>query len=673
MNSFLSSYHEICIPNQILESGCSLLVDNEERECYFTSKTDRFSYFNIAGNDELLGKNLVLAYDGKEEHVDVTKLALLLNFDEIYAVDEELGPICYDNYTVFRLWAPFASKVVLSIDNKQYELHRLDRGVYEIRVDGDLDGKLYHYDVVINGKKHRVTDPYAKSSNANAKESAVINLKRLLSGFVNVPVEKSFSKLKSTIYELHIRDFTIHKGTNIVHKGKYLGLTEENCHTKENHPCGIDYLKFLCVSHVQLLPVLDFGSVDEESSGYNWGYDPISYFALEGSYSTNPNDPHARMVEFRKLVDSLHKNGIRVNLDVVYNHMYQGEKVNLNIITPHYFFREENSKLANHSWCGCDFASERKMARRLIKESIDFLMNVYDVDGFRFDLMGLIDLDTIKEVTSIILSHKKDALIYGEGWDMNATGFRNEKFATMKNSHELPDVAFFNDTYRDIFRGHGSHAKLDDLGFLLGNKDYLDGFKFAYLGSSINLTFPKLFDHPNQSINYVECHDNATIYDVINESTEDMDALRLVKLFNKAIMCSVGIPFIHMGQEIGLTKHNQRNTYNLGDYYNQMDYNILDQRFEMAQSFRHYVLARQNADYLDHLDLDKVSFTSPKDGVLIVTWEGEKSYQYCFNVTDKQYALENEKGFYNYSLMNNGSPQNVIYLPPFRCTYLLKD
>ncbi len=672
MNSYLSSYHELCVENHLL-NGFSLFINDEPRELILKNQTDRYSFYEITGNDELLGKEIILKDDQHEEVVDVTKLALLQNFDEIYATDIELGPICDENKTIFRLWAPFATSVVLIINNQKVTLNRLDRGVYETTIDGDLDGTLYHYEVVVNGKKQIVTDPYAKSTNANAKESCVINIKRLVSSFKNIPVTKTYSKLKSTIYELHVRDFTIQNSTNIENKGKYLGLTEENRKTLKNHETGLDYLKLLHVSHVQLLPVLDFGSVDELDEGYNWGYDPVSFFALEGSYSLNPNDPFSRMKEFRALVDAFHKNGIRVNLDVVYNHMYEGEKINLHLITPHYFFREENSKLANHSWCGCDFASERKMARRLIKESIDFLMNVYDVDGFRFDLMGLIDLETMKQVSQLVLSNKKEALIYGEGWDMNATGFYNDKFATMKNSHELLDVSFFNDTYRDILRGHGSHAKLDENGFLLGNISYQDGFKFAYLGSSQSLVYPKLFDDPTQSINYVECHDNATLFDVINESTDDLDVLRIVKLFNKVIMCSIGIPFIHMGQEIGLTKHGQRNTYNLGDYYNQMDWVILDKRYDMAQSFRHYVLARQHADFLDNLDLNNVSFDSISSGVLVATWFGERKYRYCFNITPRQIALENHDGFYNYSLMNNTSPEETIYLSPFRCTYLLKD
>ena len=673
MNSFLSNYHELCVLNQVVGFGFSLYIDNVERNYSLLRKNDCFSYFAIEGNDEILGKEIYLKYNNIIEHVDVTKLAQLTNFDDIYATDIELGPICNNEFTIFRLWAPFASSVNLSIDNRFYSLTRLDRGVYEIRVDGDLDGQLYHYEVTINGEKRLVTDPYAKSSNANGKESAVINIERLTSSFKSVPVEKHYHKLKSTIYELHIRDFTIHKSTNIEHKGKYLGLAEENRLTKGNHPCGLDYLKLLRVSHIQFLPVLDFGSVDEIKGGYNWGYDPISFFALEGSYSLEPNNPFSRMLEFRHLVDALHHNGIRVNLDVVYNHLYKGESVNLNQITPHYFLREENGKLANHSWCGCDFASERKMARRLIKESVDFLMNVYDVDGFRFDLMGLIDLTTMKEVTSLILFNKKEALVYGEGWEMNAKTFKNEPLSTIKNSRELPDVSFFNDTYRDIMRGHGGHAKLDENGFLLGNQSYADGFKFAYLGSSKDLVYPKLFNHPNQSINYVECHDNATLFDVINESTDDLDVLRMVKLFNKVIMCSVGIPFIHMGQEIGLTKHNQRNTYNLGDYYNQMDYDVLDRRYDMAQSFRHYVLARQHADFLDNLDLNQVSFLKPTEGVLIATWKAGRSYQYCFNITKNQFEFKNNEGFYNYSLMNKEQPIETIFLPPFRCTYLLKD
>lgn len=678
MSSYLSSYHELCVENPVENTDFSLFINGIKRETVLRHQENNVSYFAIDGNDELLGQEIVVERDGKKEHVDVTRLALLSNFDEIYGSDIELGPLCEDNQTVFRLWSPFTSKVTLLLKEQRIECKRLDHGIYEAIVQGDLDGELYQYEIIINGVTKLINDPYAKSSNANSEKSAVINLGRLSKSFVNRQLKPITNHLQSVIYETHIRDFTINSSSNIEHKGKYAGFIEKNRQTTGKNPVGIDYLNFISVSHVQLLPVLDFGSVNEFSpKEYNWGYDPVSFFALEGSYSINPDDPHERMKEFRALVDTLHEENIRVNLDVVYNHLYKAPNTNLYQLAPHYFFREENRKLANHSWCGNDFASERKMARRLIIDSINFLLNFYDVDGFRFDLMGLIDLETIREVVGLVHNQKKDAMVYGEGWDMYAQGFKGEKMATMKNSHELLDVSFFNDSYRDIIRGHGSHAKLDENGYVLGNLSYQEGFKFAYLGSCSNITYPALFTNPEQSINYVECHDNATLYDVISESTDNLDPLRMVKLFNKVIMCSVGIPFIHMGQEIGLSKHNQRNTYNMGDHYNAFDFCMLDERFDMAQSFRHYVHARQHGDYLNFENvpqmLANVSFTNPKDGIVIATWNGEKSYRFVFNMTKDLFILDNTDEFYNFSDTKLRIMKKSFEIVPFRCSYLLKD
>jgi len=321
------------------------------------------------------------------------------------------------------------------------------------------------------------------------------------------------------------------------------------------------------------------------------------------------------------------------------------------------------------------------MARKMILDSLSFLLEFYHVDGFRFDLMGLIDVETMQKVVEIAKKQNKKIMIYGEGWDMFAKGFNNEKFANMKNASLLKDIAFFNDSYRGIMRGHGFKAKLDESGYLLGNKSYQQGFKFAYLGSSLTNIYPKLFDNVNQSINFVECHDNATIADVCDNSLNDDYSLsRMIKIFNKTIAFSFGIPFYHMGQEIGLSKKGHNNTYNEGDLYNGFNYDLKDQRLDLIQSFNSYIDARKIIKLFSEPDInkiiDKIDIIE-HNGINEIVLKDEKTYHIFFNPTNETFPLNNKnlKLFVPTHIVKNRDTSllNLFDIPMNRCSIFIED
>ena len=611
--------------------------------------------YNFTFNGELLGHRFYIVEDGKNITVDIKDIIDFDGFDFYYTYNgDDLGATYCKSYTKFVLWAPLASSVNVRIKGHEYPLKRTENGIYRTIIDGDLDGVLYDYKLVINDKEIIATDPYAKSTNTNSKKSAVINLDKIKCDMFDECLPPFNSYVEAIIYETSVRDFTISGSTNIVNKGKYLGLCEKGTISKANNPAGLDYLASLGITHLQLLPVLDFASVDDtKPEQYNWGYDPLHFFELEGSYSSNPDDPYARMREFKKLVASMHRVGIRVNLDVVYNHVYQLDKFSLNRITPNYFFRFENNKLANHSGCGNDFASERPMARRIILDSLKFLLETYDVDGFRFDLMGLIDLKTMQLVEEQLHSIKSECMIYGEGWNMGPVSKYTVQFANMDNAHKLPRVAFFNDRYRNILKGIGDKAELYENGFLLGNPNFMEGFKFIYKAGTEHTIYPILFDNYAQSLNYVECHDNSTLGDVIIDSINDYNDLdKYIKLFNKVLLLSPGITFIHAGQEFGQTKFGHSNTYNLGDKFNAFDYDTMDKKFDDVVSLRNYIKIRKSIPLFRNENPSEVNPNISFDygGDLIdIELKSDEVYHIVINIGDK-HALFNEEKYAKYVL-----------------------
>ena len=633
------------------------------------SNLNRYIYnFTVVG--EIPGHEFYLIENGKKKHVDIRNIIYFEGFDFYYTYnDNDLGATYNKQYTKFVLWAPLCSSVILRIKDNEYPLKRTENGIFRTIIDGDLDGELYDYKITLCGEEKIVCDPYAKSTNTNSQKSAVINLDKLDNDMFDEYLPPFNSYVEAIIYETSVRDMTISNSTTIVNKGKYLGLSEKGAVSKANNPAGLDYIASLGVTHVQLLPVLDFASVDDtKPEQYNWGYDPLHFFCLEGSYATNPEDPYARMKEFRKLVANMHRSGLRVNLDVVYNHVYQLDRFALNQITPNYFFRFESKKLANHSGCGNDFASERPMGRKIILDSLRFLTETYDVDGFRFDLMGLIDLETIQQVEKMLHEIKPNLMIYGEGWNMFAVSKLAKEFATMDNFTKLPRVAFFNDRYRNILKGIGDKSELYEAGFLLGNANFMEGFKFIYKAGTEQTIYPVLFKNYAQSLNFVECHDNSTLGDVILDTlSDDNDLQKYIKLFNKVLILSPGIVFIHNGQEFGQTKFGQSNTYNMGDKFNAFDYDTMDKNLEAVDSLRSYIKIRKSIPLFKLEDPKQVNPNIEFDygGNLIdITLKSNEIYHLMINIGNTHAKFNEEKyGRYHiYSPFRARDGQELIVL-----------
>lgn len=596
--------------------------------------------------------------------LDVNDAIYFHSFNEDYFYNEnDLGANYSKEKTTFKVWAPLASKVVLMLkkptENAKFETYKMERaekGVYQITINGDLERYLYRYQVTNSGNTNIVIDPYGKGSDSNGKNSIVIDLsKTKVDLFSNIPpVYKQY--VDTIIYELHVRDFTINQNTNIVNKGKFLGLTEEGRKTKNGNPAGLDYLKALNITHVQLLPVLDYKTVNEDdpSERYNWGYDPQQYFSLEGSFSTNPNDPYSRIIEFKQLVQSLHKNGLRVNLDVVYNHVYDYQMSTFEMIVPGYYFRRrKNGLMSNGTGCGNDLASEKPMVRKLIIDSLKYLLSEFEVDGFRFDLIGITDIDTTKQIVSELRKINPNVMLYGEGWDM-ATELPSDKKTTILNAFKTPEIAFFNDAFRDIARGHNF---TNDVGYLLGNNDFEEGFKFVFLGSCTNYCFNARFLNANQSINYVECHDNKTLFDKIEEliaSDKDLKyKLRVVNFVNCAIVFSFGIPFFHAGQEIGQSKEHLDNTYNLPDKYNEFRRDLVDERIENVLFFSSILNSRKQHFIMKEVEkeeiLKKIDFIDLNDDCLCASYDlatTDENYLLVFNPFDEKHYID-LKDYYN--------------------------
>ena len=592
--------------------------------------------------------------------VDTSGVVDFSDFDDRYAYDgDDLGAIYTKSETSFAVWAPLAEFIDLKLfeptgETKILPMQRSDKGVYRLKIKGDLLNYKYHYIVNNNGVVAEVNDPYAKGTSLNSEYSVVIDYDALLNKPHIAPKTVFNNYVDALIYETHIRDINEGNNNDVEHKGKYLGFVEGNRKTKGGHPAGLDYLKYLGITHVQIQPILDFNSLDDidTKKWYNWGYDPISFFALEGSYSINPEDAMSRLLEFREMVDKLHQNDIRVVIDVVYNHIYEYENSVLEKLVPHYYFRKrKNGLLSNASGCGNDIASEKKMARKMILDSVNYLFSHFDIDGLRFDLMGLLDIETVKQAYQIAKRYKNDLIFYGEGWNMGEE-LPAEQRANKDNYALLKEFAFFNDCYRDIVKGPSAPYNLQDKGYICGNTSYQFGLDYAFHAGVLNLSYKPMFETANQSLNYLECHDNNTLFDkllVSNGKEEEKRLLDRVMLANSILLLSYGVPFVHMGQEIGLSKDGLDNTYKtLG--VNNMDYRLVDERFDMVNRFQFMNSLRRKLGYLrlfkseDMKDFFEISHWD--NGVYVLSAKDkniychEKEFVIMINPTDQAISFE---------------------------------
>ncbi len=523
-------------------------------------------------------------------------------FDDIYYYENsDLGSSYRRDRTKFKIWTPVAKYMKLELVDKKgnkeiVPMEYDNQGVWYIRLRGDYEGYKYRYISYVNGQEHTLVDPYGISSNANAEYSYVIDPAKLYKQRQQRP---KFSGVPNdaVIYEAHVRDFTISDSVNASYPGLFKSFTEQGLTTKQGNKAGLDYMLSLGITHVQLMPIYDFGGVDETNPTklYNWGYNPEQYNVPEGWFSTNPEDPYARLNELKELIDNLHKNNLRVVMDVVYNHVFDSKWFAFEKIIPGYGYRfDSHGLMTDSSGCGNDIASERKMVRKFIIDSVMYWAKEYKVDGFRFDLMGLLDIKTMNTLRQKLDRFRKDMIVYGEGWRM-PTEIGYERSAHMYNKHLLFNIGHFNDKTRELIKGATFDSK--QKGYALGSNARLDDIKNIILGSANNKF---LFRYPSQSINYIECHDNNTFFDksveALGKGVKEDEIKKRQRLATAMVILSQGVPFIHCGQEFYRTKQGVENSYKSPDKINQVDWDLVDENMRDIEVIRELIRIRKKYD-----------------------------------------------------------------------------
>lgn len=583
-----------------------------------------------------LSKPYTLSIDGYNDPVGVVPMTYFSSpaFANAYTYNGELGVELQANKTIFRLWAPTASSVKLNLFEagnggsayKTENLTKGEKGVWTYTADENLDGKYYTYTVATSLGEQEAVDPYARSAGLNGLRGMILDLDAtdpenwVSTPFDNPEVE---NYTDAEIWEVHIRDFS-NKIEKSEYKGKYLAFTESGLTNASGMPVGIDYLKELGITHVHLLPSYDYASVDEsKNDGFNWGYDPQNYNVPEGSYSTNPSDGAVRVNEYKRMVQALHNAGISVVMDVVYNHTYSLDS-NLNKVVPYYYYRYgADGTPSNGSGCGNETASERSMTRKYMVDSIKYWQEEYNLDGFRFDLMGVHDITTMQEIEKAVHARNPEALIYGEGWTGGTAALDTKQQGILANLQDLNrgtstkgknGVAMFNDVIRDGLKG--SVFNIDDTGFATGAKaDYLNNVLFGVTGSCAADDFGEGKDwfasNPTQVINYASAHDNNTLWDRIcyvygEESATLAKRTAMNRLTAAIVQTSLGIPFMQAGEEMLRAKKNadgsyNENSYNSSDAVNNLDWNALtssSEQYKMMQYYKGLIAFRKQSTVL---------------------------------------------------------------------------
>lgn len=512
------------------------------------------------------------------------------------AMQENLWIICTPEATEFKIWSPAASEVQVilypsgnnSDQIASFPLKEISNGVWSKLIKQDLLGKYYTFKVKL-GEEWLEETPgiYAKAVGVNGNRAMLLDLStQNPAGWANDSFVKLDAPNAAVLYEMHVRDFTMQVEAASPYPGKFKGIAAAGTRSKEGLATGIDHLKELGVTHVHLLPVFDFRTIDEsnsDTSQYNWGYDPQNYNVPEGSYSTDPFHAEVRIKEFKEMVQALHQAGIGVIMDVVYNHTGKTEGSNFNLECPEYYYRQDTAgNWSNASGCGNETASERPMMRKFMLESVRFWQDEYHIDGFRFDLMGIHDIETMNLIADELKEVNPSALIYGEGWTAGATPLPEEKQALKRHAQFMRNVSVFNDDLRDGIKG--SVFEDTSRGFVTGAGGLEESIKFGVIGAilhddmqykQVNYSDTTWAIEPWQSINYVSCHDNLTLYDKLRISRPDAseDELQSMQMLALGIvLTSQGIPFLHAGSEMLRTKGGNHNSYNLPDEINQLDW-----------------------------------------------------------------------------------------------------
>ncbi len=550
-----------------------------------------------------LTREYTISFDGSEYKVVMPNIYSTENFEAEYTyTGADLGAAWSSEKTAFRVWAPTADAVWVNLyaggtadtDDLQEQLEMIPdvNGTWIAEKEGDLNGVYYTYTVEINGEKNEACDPYARTTGVNGRRAMVIDLASTNpEGWdTDRNPNEELTYNDAVIYELHVRDLSSDASAGIQNVGKFLGLTETGTRTPGGVPTGLDHMKDLGITHLHLLPSYDYGSVDEtnlDKEQFNWGYDPVNYNVPEGSYSTDPYNGEVRVKEMKQMVKALHDNGISVVMDVVYNHVQSAGDFCFNVIVPGYFSRiDESGAYSNGSGCGNDTASERAMVRKYIVDSVKYWADEYHIDGFRFDLVGLLDTETINELVTEVHKDHPDVIFYGEGWTMD-TAVTKEGYtmATQVNSTQTPGFAYFSDTIRDALKGSVFDSSP---GYVSGAEGLEDTIRQCFMG------LPDWCTTPAQSINYASCHDNLTLIDRISRSainSSRAEKIRMNNLSAAIYFTSQGIPFLQAGEEMLRTKIKggtfDENSYKSPDSVNSLKWTTLEEE-EYSNVYEYY-------------------------------------------------------------------------------------
>lgn len=461
------------------------------------------------------------------------------------------------------------------------QMKHVGTGKWKLTVKSDLKGKYYLFSVYNNAQPDNTPGIFAKAVGVNGKRGAIVDLRDTDPEGWNSDVRPTLNNpCDLVIYEMHHRDFSVDLSSGLKHKGKYLALTE---------PKAIEHLQRLGVNAVHILPSYDYASVDESKPDvpqYNWGYDPLNYNVPEGSYSTDAATPTTRIREFKQMVQALHKAGIRVILDVVYNHTFDINGSNFQKTYPDYFYRKTaEGKYSDGSGCGNETASEKPLMREFMKESVEYWVKEYHIDGFRFDLMGVHDIETMNEIRAMVDKIDPSIYIYGEGWSAGSCAYPQEKLAMKAHAKQLDGIGAFSDEMRDALRGPFSDDHKG--GFLIGEPDQEESIKFGIVGAiahpqidmtKVNYSREAWTNEPSQMVAYVSCHDDMCLTDRLRATMPyitDDELIRLDLLAQTAVLTSQGVPFILAGEEMLRDKKGVHNSFRSPDSINRLDWNNL--------------------------------------------------------------------------------------------------
>lgn len=539
-------------------------------------------------------------------------------FDYEVYTGNDLGAVYSPKMTRFRVWAPEAESVKLNLykqgegDNliEQHIMKKSANGTYVFEKQGDCNGIYYTYTVVNHGEEQEAVDPYTKAAGVNGQRGMVINLaKTNPQGFEMDGYRNPEHITDAIIYEGSVRDFTMDESSGVFHNGKFLGLTEANTTNHFGEATALDYISGLGVTHVQILPAFDFETVDEKNqkAQYNWGYDPDNYNVPEGSYAVSPYDGAVRIQEMKQMVLALHSRGIGVIMDVVFNHTYRRDDSNLQKIVPGYYYRSDETGYTNGSGCGNEVASDRPMVQKLIVDSLIYWAKEYHIDGFRFDLMGVLDIDTMNVIAERLKEIRPDIYLYGEGWNGGPSSLAEEKRAFKASAKKMPGIGMFNDDIRDTIKGSVFYD--DHLGFVNGGTHLENALRYGITGA---VAHPQVdYDaygskpwakEPGQSINYVSCHDNYTLWDKLSVSCPEASEEKkkaMNRLCAAIVFTSQGVPFIQAGEEflrskpLPEKKGFAENSYNMPDAVNSIKWDNIHEYPDMIAYYKGLMALRK--------------------------------------------------------------------------------